>query len=66
MEQEAYAALLRGVNVGGATALPNKSFLAALASLGFGNAKTLLNSGNAVFLAQPGPGPSFRKKSWAL
>jgi uncharacterized protein (DUF1697 family) len=41
--------LLRGVNVGGANRLPMADFRALLASLGLGNPRTLIASGNAVF-----------------
>ncbi|MBL4929982.1 DUF1697 domain-containing protein [Fuscibacter oryzae] len=41
--------LLRGVNVGGANRLPMADFRGLLASLGLGNPRTLIASGNAVF-----------------
>lgn len=45
-------ALLRGVNVGGAKRLAMSDFKALLEELGFGQARTLLASGNAVFTAR--------------
>ncbi len=44
-----FAALLRGVNVGGAKRVPMADFRALLAQLGYQEVSTLLNSGNAVF-----------------
>ena len=44
-----WAALLRGVNVGGAGKLPMAEFRALLADLGLGAAQTHIQSGNAVF-----------------
>ncbi len=44
-----YAALLRGVNVGGRTAVPMAVLKAELERLGLTEVKTHLNSGNAVF-----------------
>jgi len=44
-----YAALLRGVNVGGANRVPMAEFRALLEKLGYTDVATLLNSGNAVF-----------------
>lgn len=48
-----YVALLRGVNVGTAKRLAMEDFRALLAGLGFTNARTVLNSGNAVFDGPP-------------
>ena len=42
-------ALLRGVNVGGKTKIAMADLRAMLADLGFGEPRTLLQSGNAVF-----------------
>jgi len=42
-------ALLRGVNVGGKTQVAMPALKALLAALEFGNPRTLLQSGNAVF-----------------
>jgi len=44
-----HVALLRGVNVGGNKRVPMAAWRELLAGLGYGNARTLLNSGNAVF-----------------
>jgi uncharacterized protein (DUF1697 family) len=46
-----FVALLRGVNVGKAKRLPMAEFRAILAGLGYTDAATVLNSGNAVFRA---------------
>ena len=45
----AYAALLRGVNVGRAKRVPMAAWRAQLQALGCTDVQTLLNSGNAVF-----------------
>ena len=42
-------ALLRGVNVSGAGKLPMAEFRAMLSGMGFGAARTYIQSGNAVF-----------------
>ena len=44
-----WAALLRGVNVGGNTALPMARLREFLTDMGFSNVRTLLASGNAIF-----------------
>ena len=44
-----HIALLRGINVGGKTSVPMAALRAMLTDLGFADAKTLLQSGNAVF-----------------
>ncbi len=44
-----FAVLLRGVNVGKAKRVPMAAFRELLADLGYGEVRTLLNSGNAVF-----------------
>lgn len=46
-----YVALIRGVNVGGKQKLPMAVFRELLASLGYADVRTHLNSGNAVFRA---------------
>lgn len=46
-----YAALLRGVNVGGKNILPMKSLAAMFESCGCKNVKTYIQSGNIVFEA---------------
>ena len=49
-----YIALLRGINVSGAGALPMKELAALLQDLGCRNVRTYIQSGNAVF-ASPEP-----------
>ncbi len=44
-----HVALLRGINVGGHALVAMADLRALLAELGFGDARTLLQSGNAVF-----------------
>lgn len=44
-----YAALLRGVNVGGARRVPMAEWRALLETMGCSQVRTLLNSGNAAF-----------------
>ena len=44
-----WAALLKGVNVGGNRKLPMAELRALVEGLGYANAKTLLASGNIVF-----------------
>ncbi len=44
-----YAAFLRGINVGGNRKVPMEDLRKSFESLGFGDVKTLLNSGNVVF-----------------
>lgn len=51
-----YAALLRGVNVGGRRKVPMADLRAVLAGLGHTEPATLLQSGNAVFTAREGGG----------
>jgi uncharacterized protein (DUF1697 family) len=46
-----FVALLRGVNAGGVNTLTSKDFVALLETLGLANAKTYIQSGNAVFQA---------------
>ena len=48
------AALLRGINVGRAKRVPMAELRALMTELGFGDVRTLLNSGNAVFSAPTG------------
>ena len=47
-----YVALLRGINVGKAKRVAMADLRAVIESLGYTNARTLLNSGNAVFDSQ--------------
>ena len=49
-------ALLRGINVGKAKRVAMADLRAVVAGLGFGDVKTLLNSGNVVYTA-PGTAP---------
>jgi uncharacterized protein (DUF1697 family) len=49
-----YAALIRGVNVGGARKLPMKLLPGALEELGLEDVVTYIQSGNAVFRAKRG------------
>jgi uncharacterized protein (DUF1697 family) len=49
-----YVALLRAVNVGGHASLPMAGLRDSLAGLGYANARTYLQSGNAVFDAASG------------
>ncbi|OAI05848.1 hypothetical protein A1353_10605 [Methylomonas methanica] len=44
-----YIALFRGLNVGGQNMLPMQALVAILESLGLGQVKTYIQSGNAVF-----------------
>jgi uncharacterized protein (DUF1697 family) len=46
---DARVALLRGVNVGGAKRIAMADLRKLVESLGYGNVRTLLNSGNVVF-----------------
>jgi uncharacterized protein (DUF1697 family) len=48
-----YVALFRGINVGGAGALPMKDLAATLQGLGFEGVQTYIQSGNAVFRSAP-------------
>jgi uncharacterized protein (DUF1697 family) len=50
----AYVALLRGINVGKAKRIPMAELRSVLQGLGYNRVATLLNSGNAVFLARTG------------
>ena len=45
----AYVALLRGVNIGSKTRIAMADLRALVEGLGYGNVKTLVNSGNVVF-----------------
>ncbi|MFE6165516.1 DUF1697 domain-containing protein [Streptomyces sp. NPDC056486] len=49
MTVKAYAALLRGINVGGKRKLPMGELRTLLSGLGFGDVRTHLQSGNAAF-----------------
>ena len=52
-----HVALLRGINVGPAKRVAMADLRAAVAGCGYGDVRTLLNSGNVVFTA-PGPLPA--------
>src|SRR6185436_19471408 len=49
-----YVALFRGINVGKAKRIAMADLRKLLEKLGYGDVKTLLNSGNAVFSAAAG------------
>ncbi|MEV6672916.1 DUF1697 domain-containing protein [Streptomyces sp. NPDC051162] len=49
MTTKAYAALLRGINVGGHRKVPMADLRALLTEAGYGDVRTHLQSGNAVF-----------------
>ena len=49
-----YAALLRGINVGGAKKVPMAELRTLMEGLGYGDVRTYLQSGNAVFTAGHG------------
>jgi uncharacterized protein (DUF1697 family) len=49
---ERCVALLRGVNLGGNKKVPMAELRRIVEALGFGNVRTLLNSGNVVFTAR--------------
>jgi uncharacterized protein (DUF1697 family) len=51
MAERRYVALLRGINVGRAKRIAMADLRALVASLGYGDVRTLLNSGNVVFTA---------------
>ena len=50
--RQTYVALLRGINVGKAKRVAMADLRAAIESLGYGDVRTLLNSGNAIFTAK--------------
>lgn len=53
MTTKAYAALLRGINVGGHRKVPMADLRALLTELGYRDVRTHLQSGNAVFTSVP-------------
>lgn len=57
----AYAALLRGINVGGNKKVAMAELRAMVEKLGFENPKTLLQSGNLVFTAKSQPAAKLEK-----
>lgn len=58
-----YAALLRGINVGGSRKVPMADLRALLTSLGHDAVRTHLQSGQAVFAAAHGDEDSW-PRSW--
>jgi uncharacterized protein (DUF1697 family) len=54
MTMKAYVALLRGINVGGHKKVPMAELRALLTELGHSDARTYLQSGNAVFTSALG------------
>lgn len=50
-----YAALLRGINVGGKNKLPMKELAALFKAAGYKNVETYIQSGNVVFEVPAGP-----------
>ncbi len=57
-DMTSYAALLRGINVGGHKKVPMAELRAVMTGLGWSDVRTYLQSGNAVFStddADPGP-----------
>jgi uncharacterized protein (DUF1697 family) len=59
---ERYIALLRGINVGKAKRVAMADLRATMEQLGYGNVRTLLNSGNAVFDAKAGTPAAHAKR----
>jgi len=55
-----HIALLRGINVGTAKRVAMEDLRAVMNGLGYGDVRTLLNSGNVVFSANGGGDPSRR------
>src|ERR1043165_4256975 len=53
-QAKTYAALLRGINVGGNKKVPMAELRTLLEGLGYGGVRTYLQSGNAVFAAGHG------------
>jgi uncharacterized protein (DUF1697 family) len=62
-----YVALLRGINVGGHKKVPMAALRELLTDQGYGEVRTLLQSGNAVFTApQKGPAALGRELEQAI
>lgn len=57
-----YVALLRGVNVGGKNMIKMETLRGIVASLGFSNVKTYVNSGNVAFDAKKASDTTVAKK----
>lgn len=55
MSTERYIALLRGINVGRAKRIAMADLRQLISELGYGNVRSLLNSGNVVFGADVAP-----------
>lgn len=53
MTGKAYAALLRGINVGGSKKVPMAALRTLLTELGHGEVRTYLQSGNVAFTSAP-------------
>ncbi|MGW0391479.1 DUF1697 domain-containing protein [Streptomyces sp. NPDC003042] len=65
--RKTYAALLRGINVGGAKKVPMARLRTVLESLGHGDVQTYLQSGNAVFSSEkPDPAALARELEAAI
>lgn len=58
-----YIALIRGINVGGHKKLSMADLKSACESLGYGDVRTLLNSGNVIFTAAKKPNPADLEKA---
>ncbi len=58
-----HIALLRGINVGRAKRVAMSDLRALVSGLGYGNVRTLLNSGNVCSLPQPRPRATPRPES---
>ncbi len=59
---ESYAALLRGINVGGHRKVPMAELREVMSGLGWSDVRTYLQSGNAVFRTRdPEPGPALER-----
>lgn len=57
-----YAGLLRGINVGGHKKVPMTELRGIMTGLGWGDVRTYLQSGNAVFRTEdPDPGPTLER-----
>ena len=54
MKTKKYAALFRGINVGGKNILPMKNLKEMMVKCGYENVKTYIQSGNVVFTAKSG------------
>ncbi len=69
MTQFRYIALLRGINVGRAKRIAMADLRKLITDLGFGNVRSLLNSGNVVFsgaLVEPGAAATMIEEALVL